>query len=87
MPVSQSLDKVPAVSCSSGRCLNTSKWVSFTFGLSTFQIGAFVLASRLSQFTQVPFKSGFSVPYSFIVLLNIFPNDFQSPVFWELFLL
>lgn len=82
--MSQSLDKVPAVSCFSSRRLKTGKWISFTYGLSTFQIGAFVLVTRLCQSTHEPFQSGFPVPYRFIVFLNIMPIDFQSQVFWEL---
>lgn len=78
--MSQSLDKFSAVSCFSGKCLKIGKWVSFTYGLSTFQTGAFVLVTRLNESTHEPFKCGFSVPYRFI-FLNIMPIGFQSQVF------
>ena len=35
----------------------------------------------LSEFAHDPFKSGFSIPYSFIVFLGTFPVSFQSQVF------
>lgn len=35
----QSPGGVPAMSCFSGRCSKTSKWVSFTYGLYTFWSG------------------------------------------------
>lgn len=81
LPLSQSLGESWLIP-DSGRCFKINKWVSFTCDLCTIQTGGFVLVSGSVEFAHEPFNSGFSVPYSFIIFLDIIPVDFQSPVFW-----
>ena len=62
LPVSLSLERVPTVSCLTGRYLKINKLVSFTYGLSAFQTAVFVLGPRASVSVCEPLRVGSLVP-------------------------
>lgn len=54
----------------------------FTYGVGAFQIAALVLAPGcISECAHKAFKGRFSIPYSFVVLLDVLPISFQSQIF------
>lgn len=67
------LERVPAGTCPSGSCFKMSNWVCFTYGVGAFQTAAFGLGLRASKSACKPFKSGFSIAYISVVLLDLIP--------------
>ena len=84
LPTFPSLERVPTDSYSSSICFNSCKWISFTYGLGTFQTAAFALSSGANECTHETFKSRFSNPYISMVLLDVSPISFQSQSVGEL---
>lgn len=76
-------DKVSVGSCLFGIHFKISKFAPLTYGLGVQSI-AFVLDLRVSEFPHWPFKSGISILYSSMILLVLFPIDFQNQMFWVL---
>lgn len=66
------------------RAGSQGKWVFLTDGLSSFQIVAFTLDLRASEFAYKLFKRGFSIPCSSVVPWDLIPVDFQNQTFWGL---
>lgn len=79
-----SLDKVPAGSCLSSSCFKISQWVSFTYGLGSFQSVAVALDLRASVFALEHIKGRSSISYISMIRLVLNSIDFQSHMFWGL---
>ena len=50
----------------------------------SYQITASALGSKACEILCAPFKSGISISYSLLALLNVSPTDLQSQMFWGL---
>ena len=62
LPVSLSLERVPTVSCLTGRYFKDNKLVSFTYGISAFHTDGSVLGPRASVPVYEPLSLGSLVP-------------------------
>lgn len=84
LQLSLTLERVTTNFCLAKRSFKSRKWLSFTYSLGTFQTGVLALDSGAWASLCKPFKSKFSIPYSFMVLLGITLTGSQSHTFWGL---
>lgn len=71
-------ERVPTNFCTSRRWLKVSKWISLIYGLGAFQSAAFALGPGTNESVCEP-KSGISVPYRPMFLLECKPHWFLMP--------